>query len=68
MSQEVQHDGTNVAVKGQRSRIFQSECKIKDKVCKLIIDGPEFFSPNAKLKTRYASLLLMAVVLLMPLV
>jgi hypothetical protein len=42
MSQEVQHDGTTAAVKGQRSGIFQSECKIKDKVYKLIIDGGSF--------------------------
>jgi hypothetical protein len=42
MSQEVQHDGTTAAVKGQHSGIFQSECKIKDKVCKLIIDVGSF--------------------------
>jgi hypothetical protein len=42
MSQEVQHDSTTAAVKGQRSGIFQSECKIKDNVCKLIIDGDSF--------------------------
>jgi hypothetical protein len=29
-------------VKGQRSNIFQLECKIQDKVCKLIIDGESF--------------------------
>jgi hypothetical protein len=36
----------------------------------LLLKGnvPVFFSPNAKLKTRYASLLLMTVVLLMSLV
>jgi hypothetical protein len=28
-----------VAIKGQHSSIFQSECKIKDKVCKPIIDS-----------------------------
>jgi predicted aspartyl protease len=39
MTQEVHRDGTTTAVKGQRSGIFQSECKIKGKVCKLIIDG-----------------------------
>jgi hypothetical protein len=42
MSQEVQQDGTTAAVKGQHSGIFESECKIKDKVCKLIIDGGSF--------------------------
>jgi hypothetical protein len=42
MSQEVQYDGTTAAVKGQHSGIFQSECKIKDKACKLIIDGRSF--------------------------
>jgi hypothetical protein len=42
MSREVHHDGTTAAVKGQHSNIFQSECKIKDKVCKLIIDGDSF--------------------------
>jgi hypothetical protein len=29
-------------VKGQHSSIFQSQCKIRDKVCKLIIDGGSF--------------------------
>jgi hypothetical protein len=42
MSQEVHHDGTTASVKGQRSDIFQFECKIKDRVCKLIIDGGSF--------------------------
>jgi hypothetical protein len=42
MAQEVHSDGTNVAVKGQRSSIFQTACKIQDKVCKLIIDGGSF--------------------------
>jgi len=42
MAQEVHSDGTTVDVKGQRSNIFQSECKIQDKVCKLIIDGGSF--------------------------
>ncbi|CAN6371480.1 unnamed protein product [Urochloa humidicola] len=42
MSHEVHSDGTISAVKGQRSIIFQSECKIQDKVCKLIIDGGSF--------------------------
>jgi hypothetical protein len=42
MSHEVHRDGTTASIKGQRSGIFQSECKIKDKVCKLIIDGGSF--------------------------
>jgi hypothetical protein len=42
MSQEVHHDSTTADVKGKRSSIFQSEFKIKDKVCKLIIDGGSF--------------------------
>ena len=42
MSHEVQRDGTIANVKGQRSNIFQSESKIQDKVCKLIIDGGSF--------------------------
>jgi hypothetical protein len=39
ISQEVQQDGTTAAIEGQHSGIFQSKCKIEDKVCKLIIDG-----------------------------
>ena len=35
MSHEVCGDGTIVDMKGQRSNIFQSECKIHDKVCKI---------------------------------
>uniref|UniRef100_A0A0D9XYF2 Retrotransposon gag domain-containing protein n=1 Tax=Leersia perrieri TaxID=77586 RepID=A0A0D9XYF2_9ORYZ len=42
MSHEVHRDGTISAMKEQRSNIFQSECKIQDKVCKLIIDGGSF--------------------------
>ena len=42
MARDVHSDGTVVMVKGQRSNIFQSECKVQDKVCKLIIDGGNF--------------------------
>jgi hypothetical protein len=42
LAQGVQSDGTVVQVKGQRSSIFQSQCKIHDKICKLIIDGGIF--------------------------
>src|SRR6266498_1840352 len=42
MSQEVQRDGTIANVKGQRCNIFQSEYKIQQKVCNLIIDGGSF--------------------------
>jgi hypothetical protein len=42
MSQEVQHEDTTAAVKGQHYGIFQSKCQIKDKVCKLIIDDDSF--------------------------
>jgi len=42
MSHQVCGDGTIVDMKGQRSNIFWSECKIHDKVCKLIIDGGSF--------------------------
>ena len=42
MSQEVQRDGTIANMKGHRYNIFQSECKIKDEACKLIIDGGSF--------------------------
>jgi len=42
MARDVQSDGTTVMVKGQRSNIFQSQCIVQDKVCKLIIDGGSF--------------------------
>jgi hypothetical protein len=42
MSREVTHDGTIAISTGQRCNIFQSKCKIKEKVCKLIIDGGGF--------------------------
>jgi hypothetical protein len=42
LAREVQHDGIVSCTKGQRSNNFQSECKIQDKVCKLIIDGGSF--------------------------
>jgi hypothetical protein len=53
-NEEVPIDGLNLLVKkdentnnvaaqkGQRWSVFQSECKIKDKVCKLVIDGGSF--------------------------
>ena len=44
LAQQVKQDGTATNVKGQRSNIFQSECKIQDKVCKLIIDGGRSFT------------------------
>jgi hypothetical protein len=42
LAQGVQSDGTAVQVEGQHSNIFQSQCKIQDKVCKFIIDGGSF--------------------------
>jgi hypothetical protein len=39
MSREVMRNGTISTSTGQRCNIFQSECKIKEKLCKLIIDG-----------------------------
>jgi hypothetical protein len=42
MSHEVTRGGTIAISTGQRCNIFQSECKIKEKVCKLIIDGGSF--------------------------
>jgi hypothetical protein len=42
MAREVHSDGAIVDVKGQRSSIFQTACKIQDKVCKVIIDGGSF--------------------------
>ena len=42
LAKEVCSDGTVTSTKGQRSNIFQSECKIHDKVCKLIIDAGSF--------------------------
>jgi hypothetical protein len=42
MAQEVQHNGTTTAIKGQCSGIFQFKCTIQDKGCKLIIDGCSF--------------------------
>jgi hypothetical protein len=42
LAQGVQSDGTAVQVQGQCSHTFQSQCKIKDKVCKLIIDDGSF--------------------------
>src|SRR6266508_5663848 len=34
--------GQIIETKGQQRNVFQSECKIKDKVCKLVIDGGSF--------------------------
>jgi hypothetical protein len=42
IAQEVHSDGTIVDVKGQRSSIFKTACKIQDMVCKVIIDGGSF--------------------------
>jgi hypothetical protein len=42
LARGVQSDGTVIQVKGQCSSIFQSQCKIHDKVYKLIIDGGNF--------------------------
>jgi hypothetical protein len=42
ITQEAKSDGTIVYVNGQRSNVFQSECKIKHNVCKLIIEGGSF--------------------------
>jgi hypothetical protein len=42
LAQGVQSDGTVVQVKGQCSNIFQSQYKIQDKVCKIIVDGSSF--------------------------
>jgi hypothetical protein len=42
MSREVTRDGTISISTGQRCNILKSECKIKEMVCKLIIDGESF--------------------------
>jgi hypothetical protein len=42
MAKKIHSDGTVATMKGQHSNIFQSECTIKDKVCKLIIDDGSF--------------------------
>jgi hypothetical protein len=42
ITQEAKSNGTIVDVNGQHSNVFQDECKIKDKTCKLIIDGGSF--------------------------
>jgi hypothetical protein len=59
-NEEVPIDGLNLLVKkdentnnvaaqkGQRWSVFQSECKIKDKVCKLVIDGGSFTNMISK--------------------
>jgi hypothetical protein len=42
MAKEIHSNVSVFGVKGQQSNIFQSKCKIQDKVCKLIIDGGSF--------------------------
>jgi hypothetical protein len=42
VAKEIHSDGTVATVKGQHSNIFQLECNIQEKVCKLIIDGGSF--------------------------
>jgi hypothetical protein len=42
MAQEVQRNGTTTAIKGRCSSIFHLKCTIRDKGCKLIIDGGSF--------------------------
>ena len=47
MARDVHSDGTVVMVKRQRSNIFQSECQIHDKVCKMIIDGGSYINASS---------------------
>ena len=44
MARDVHSDGTVVMVKRQRSNIFQSECQIHNKVCKMIIGGGSYIN------------------------
>ena len=44
IARDVHSDGTAVMVKRQQSNIFQLECQIHDKVCKMIIDGGSYIN------------------------
>ena len=42
MVRKVAHDDAPIMEKGQRQNVFQSICKIKDKNCKVVIDGGSY--------------------------
>ena len=42
MVHKVAHDDAPIIEKGQRQNVFQSICKIKDKNCKVVIDGGSY--------------------------
>jgi hypothetical protein len=56
ITQEEKSNSTIVDVNGQRSNVFQSECNIKDKVCKLIMDGGSFTNAISLGLVHYFSL------------